>query len=166
MRYYVVNNQEGEETVFDLSGHRKLKGGVVAMNAASAAFGKKSVYVRNLAGNNYISFDNQRWEKLGKIKGLDGLINVTSNLNVYRGFKPSGIMGASAGELVTDMPGKVVKLLTTEGAMVNEGDTLMILEAMKMENEIKAGVSGVVKAVHIKEGQVLEAGTLMIEIEQ
>ena len=64
------------------------------------------------------------------------------------------------------MPGKIVKLMTTKGAMVSEGDTLIILEAMKMENEIKAGMSGVVKAVHVTEGQVLESGYLMIEIEE
>ena len=64
------------------------------------------------------------------------------------------------------MPGKIVKIMTTEGAVVQAGDTLVILEAMKMENELKAGVDGVVKAVHIKEGQVLESGHLMVEIEE
>ena len=64
------------------------------------------------------------------------------------------------------MPGKIVKVLTSEGAVVSEGDTLVILEAMKMENEIKSGIDGVVKSVHVEEGQVLESGYLMIEIEE
>jgi len=87
-------------------------------------------------------------------------------MKVYRGFKPSGLSNANAGELVTDMPGKIVKVLTTIGAVVNQGDTLLILEAMKMENEIKAGCDGVVKSVHVKEGQAIESGHLMIEIEE
>jgi biotin carboxyl carrier protein len=128
------------------------------MQAVSAEFGKKDVFIRQLAGKNYISFDSTTWEKLATVTGENSLTNVTENLNVYRGFKPSGLNSGSAGDLITDMPGKVVKVLTTVGAMVNEGDTLMILEAMKMENEIKAGVSGAVKAVHVKEGDVLDAG--------
>ena len=64
------------------------------------------------------------------------------------------------------MPGKVIKVMTAEGATVQAGDTLVILEAMKMENEVKAGIDGVVKAVHITEGQVLESGFLMIEVEE
>jgi biotin carboxyl carrier protein len=165
MRYYIVNNSEGKEAIFDLTGHKRQSGGIVSMQAVSAEFGKKDVFIRQLAGKNYISFDSTTWEKLATVTGENSLTNVTENLNVYRGFKPSGLNSGSAGDLITDMPGKVVKVLTTVGAMVNEGDTLMILEAMKMENEIKAGVSGAVKAVHVKEGDVLDAGTVMIEIE-
>ena len=106
------------------------------------------------------------WEKAPRISNSKGLVNVNESLKVYRGFKPSGLGQASAGTLKTDMPGKVVKLLTAEGATVNKGDTLLILEAMKMENEIKAGVDGVVKTVNVSEGQNLESGHVMIEIEE
>ena len=93
------------------------------------------------------------------------MVNINENMKVYRGFKPSGLSNANAGELITDMPGKVVKVLTTEGAVVNQGDTLLILEAMKMENEIKAGLDGLLKPVHVKEGEAIDSGHLMIEIE-
>ena len=63
------------------------------------------------------------------------------------------------------MPGKIVKILTAVGEKVVKGQTLIILEAMKMENEIKCGSSGVVKAIHVKAGDALENGVLMMEVE-
>ena len=162
MRYYIINS-EGKEVSFDLS-HvetlEKTKNFKVSGESVS-----KSFYVRKLAGKSYISEDNKTWRKLPRLNSKSGLINVNETLNVYRGFKPSGLSNANAGDLITDMPGKIIKVMTAEGAVVSEGDTLIILEAMKMENEIKAGVSGVVKSVHVEEGQVLESGHLMIEIE-
>lgn len=165
MKYYIINS-DGREVSFDLSGV-SIKNGVRSYAVTDTnTKSKKEFYVRNLAGKSYISEDSQTWEKLPKLTSKKGLINVNETLNVYQGFKPSGLSQASAGELITDMPGKIVKLMTSEGAMVSEGDTLLILEAMKMENEVKAGVSGIVKAVHVEEGQALESGTLMIEIEE
>ena len=63
------------------------------------------------------------------------------------------------------MPGKVIKIKVKEGDEVKKGDTLLILEAMKMENEIKSGLEGVVKTIHCKEGQALDSGVLMMELE-
>ncbi len=64
------------------------------------------------------------------------------------------------------MPGKIVKLFKKEGDAVTKGETVVILEAMKMENEIKSGATGVIKSINVKEGQALEAGFLMVEIEE
>lgn len=163
MKYYIINS-EGKEVSFDVTSMQKLQGGVVGFNVVTEDKSQKQYYIKNLAGKNYISEDKITWEKAPKISNLRGLVNVNESVKVYRGFKPSGLSNANAGELITDMPGKVVKVLTTEGAVVNQGDTLLILEAMKMENEIKSGVDGVVKAVHVKEGEAIEAGHLMIEV--
>jgi biotin carboxyl carrier protein len=51
------------------------------------------------------------------------------------------------------------------GERVEKGQTLIILEAMKMENEIKCGSAGIVKAIHVKAGDTLENGILMMEVE-
>jgi biotin carboxyl carrier protein len=92
-------------------------------------------------------------------------LNVDRIFGVYRGYKPSGLTDGAEGELKTAMPGKVIKLNVKEGDTVNQGDTLLILEAMKMENEIKASISGTIKSIMVEEGQALESGVLMIEIE-
>lgn len=163
MKYYIINS-EGKEVSFDVTSMQEMQGGVVGFNVTADDKSEKKYFVKNLAGKSYISEDQLNWQKAPKISNLNGLVNVNESMKVYRGFKPSGLSNANAGELVTDMPGKVVKVLTTEGAVVNQGDTLLILEAMKMENEIKAGLDGVVKAVHVTEGEAIEAGHLMIEV--
>lgn len=166
MRYYIINS-DGKEVSFDLSFLKKEFSGSKKFKVTSKEDAvDKTYYVRSLADKLYVSQDEKIWSKLPRVKSKDGLVNVNENINVYRGFKPSGLGNAKAGNLVTEMPGKIVKVMTTEGAMVNEGSTLLILEAMKMENEIKAGVSGVVKAVHVTEGQTIDSGHLMIEIEE
>ena len=63
------------------------------------------------------------------------------------------------------MPGKIVEIRVKTGNPVKEGDLLLIIEAMKMENEIRASGSGKIKKIHVKEGQNVETGTLLLSIE-
>jgi len=63
------------------------------------------------------------------------------------------------------IPGKVVSVNVKEGSKVKEGDTICMLESMKMENPIVAPVSGVVKEIKLSPGQVVEAGKLVAVIE-
>jgi biotin carboxyl carrier protein len=165
MKYYMINS-EGNEVSFDVTGMQEMQGGIIGFSVTTQDKALKQYFIKTVAGKNYISEDKLNWRKAPEIANLKGVVNSNETLSVYRGFKPSGLSNANAGELKTDMPGKIVKVLTTEGAVVNQGDTLLILEAMKMENEIKAGVDGVVKSVFVKEGQTVEAGHLMIEIEE
>jgi glutaconyl-CoA decarboxylase len=62
------------------------------------------------------------------------------------------------------MPGKILKVAVTPGTAVNNGDLLLILEAMKMENEILASVSGTVKEVRTKEGDSVNTGDVLVVI--
>ena len=55
------------------------------------------------------------------------------------------------------MPGKVIKLVAAEGAAVKAGDVLLILEAMKMQNEITADADGTVKKFNVTAGQSVKA---------
>ncbi len=68
-------------------------------------------------------------------------------------------VAAGAGEHSIDapMPGKVVKLVASEGAAVKAGDVLLILEAMKMQNEITADADGTVKKFNVAAGQSVKA---------
>ena len=72
----------------------------------------------------------------------------------------------SAGEgLVTaPMPGKVLRVLVKEGESVKTGQGLLVLEAMKMENEIPAPRDGVVRKIYVKEGDTVNTGDPLIEI--
>jgi len=64
-----------------------------------------------------------------------------------------------------EMPGKVVKINVAVGAEVREGQGVVILEAMKMENEIPAPVDGVLREVAVAEGQTVESGQLLFVVE-
>lgn len=73
--------------------------------------------------------------------------------------------GAGAqGRVVTQMPGAVVRVLVAEGDEVHAGDVLIVVEAMKMENEFKAPFDGVVASVPVSAGQAIESGTLLVEL--
>jgi biotin carboxyl carrier protein len=126
---------------------------------------KTTLFLKSVAGKNYFSFDGIGWKKLAALGVNEVLVSHSEMYKVYRGFKPSGLNKGAAGALVTQMPGKVVKLMKKEGDTVTKGETVLILEAMKMENEIKAGADGIIKAINVKEGQALDSGFLMVEIE-
>jgi pyruvate carboxylase subunit B len=68
------------------------------------------------------------------------------------------------GQVTTTMPGNIVDVLVKEGADVAAGDPVLVIEAMKMETEIKAPVSGKVTAVHIQKGDRVTPGDVLVEI--
>jgi biotin carboxyl carrier protein len=72
----------------------------------------------------------------------------------------------SPGEftLTAPMPGKVLQILVDEGGEVREGDSLVILEAMKMENELRAPVSGRVTSIHCRTGTSVEKHDTLVTI--
>ncbi|MBE0645188.1 MAG: hypothetical protein IH600_13985 [Bacteroidetes bacterium] len=66
--------------------------------------------------------------------------------------------------LRSPMPGKISRLLVSEGELIEAGQGVLILEAMKMENEIKAPAAGIVKAVRVSESEAVEKNAILIEI--
>ena len=84
---------------------------------------------------------------------------------------PLDKMGMSAGadekmdSVKAPMPGLVLDILVEAGQAVNKGDNLLILEAMKMENIIKASGNGVVKSININKKDAVEKNQLLIEME-
>ncbi|MBE83447.1 MAG: biotin attachment protein [Gemmatimonadetes bacterium] len=78
---------------------------------------------------------------------------------------PSAAPASGQGQLVhAEMPGKVIRVLATQGSRVNEGDPLLVLEAMKMEMQIASPVSGTVQSVDVSEGDQVAAGATLITI--
>jgi biotin carboxyl carrier protein len=78
----------------------------------------------------------------------------------------SGGHGGAAGQvLVAPMPGKVAHVAVSEGQVVKAGDGLLVIEAMKMENEFRATGPGTVKEVRVQAGQPVNAGDVLLVIE-
>ncbi|HLT40991.1 MAG TPA: biotin/lipoyl-containing protein [Enhygromyxa sp.] len=72
--------------------------------------------------------------------------------------------GSGSGSLAAPMPGRVVKVLVREGESIEHGAPAIIIEAMKMENELHAPTTGVVRSVAVGEGDTVEAGQILCEI--
>ena len=78
----------------------------------------------------------------------------------------SGGMGlGTGGKLLMPMPGKVIKVNVSEGDAVEAGQTLVIIESMKMEQNIKTPVAGTVKKVYVKEGLQVDLEETLLEVE-
>lgn len=73
--------------------------------------------------------------------------------------------GAAERVISTPMPGKVVRLPLKEGDSVSKGDTVIVVSAMKMESEYKSPVDGVIKKIHVQEGQTILGNQPLVEIE-
>ena len=73
--------------------------------------------------------------------------------------------GGVEGVLKTPMPGIIVRVVAEEGTEVQTGDVLVVVEAMKMENEYKSTVAGTVRRVHVEPGQAVEANTTLVTVE-
>ena len=74
-------------------------------------------------------------------------------------------VAVAAGEPVkSPMPGNILKINVTQGQKVNEGDVIMVLEAMKMENEIVATRSGTIAQIAVSKGAVVETGAVLAVI--
>ena len=78
---------------------------------------------------------------------------------------PAAGAALAAGEVIkSPMPGNILKILVSQGQQVKEGETLIILEAMKMENEIVATRAGSVAQIAVSKGQVVETDTPLVVI--
>jgi biotin carboxyl carrier protein len=85
--------------------------------------------------------------------------------SVAKPRRSGGRKKKKSGTVSANIPGKVVTVEVTEGQRVEEGQVILILEAMKMQNEIQAPVSGTVATVHCSEGEAIEANVPLVVIE-
>jgi 3-methylcrotonyl-CoA carboxylase alpha subunit len=81
-----------------------------------------------------------------------------------RDDEPAG-SADSQNSIAAPMPGKVIKVLVTQGDSVEEGAAMIIVEAMKMEHTLRAPINGVVTAIHCEEGQSVDGNIALAEIE-
>ncbi len=80
---------------------------------------------------------------------------------LHESLKAGGGMGAG-DNLASGMPGKIVKIFVKPGDVVKAGDPLLIMEAMKMENEMRAAADVTIKEVLVKAGENVESGATLV----
>ena len=83
----------------------------------------------------------------------------------YQRNRGAGSLAGSGKQVSSPMPGKVVKVLVSEGDPVKKGDTVVIISAMKMESEYKSPADGIVSKVHVHEQETIDSNQVLIEID-
>lgn len=78
--------------------------------------------------------------------------------------RPHGVHLGAAQPVTAPMPATVVKVMVTPGATVSKGDTLLIVEAMKMELPLRAMADGIVAAVRCREGELVQPDAVLVEL--
>lgn len=97
------------------------------------------------------------------LKGLDFICRRRDELNDAKDYSNNESKGNDLS-YYSPMPGKVIKVNVKEGDTVKEGDVLCVVEAMKMENNIKAMTSATVKKVYVDEGEKVDVKNILIEL--
>ena len=114
----------------------------------------------------YITLDGSPEEIL--VETLSEVVptTVAGEVDNQRAAKTSHRPRASReGHVTTSMPGAIVEVLVKVGATVKAGDAVLVIEAMKMENEVPAPVAGIIKAIHVTRGDNVNPDEALIEIE-
>jgi biotin carboxyl carrier protein len=83
----------------------------------------------------------------------------------WRGRRHGALEAEGRQQVVAPMPGKVVRVLVEAGDRVEAGQGLLVVEAMKMQNEIRSPKGGTVERLHVKEGQPVNAGDVLAWVE-
>lgn len=119
---------------------------------------KSDAYCVKVNGKNFnIKFEN---DNKATVNGK------TYDIDIKEGVKtPSSSSTGEVKEVKAALPGNVLRIEANVGDTVNENDVLLVVEAMKMETEIKSPFSGVVKSILVEQGDQIQTGQVLFEVE-
>ena len=124
---------------------------------------RKKVIVDGTEFDVDIEMDGGIWT--ATVEGRTFKIEVPDSGPVVKKKRSQGGKKKKSGTVSANIPGKIVTIEVNEGDVVEEGQVILILEAMKMQNEIQAPISGTVSSVTCEEGQSIEANVPLVVIE-
>lgn len=162
MRYSIsVDGKAYDLEISEIEGHwhcrlngREVSVDFSALNAGTASMliGGKSFEVRrNSSGA--ISIENRRYEV------------AIEDPRSWQGRRRKELLQAGPQRLASSMPGKVVRVLSREGDSVEAGQGIIVVEAMKMQNEIKSAKAGTLRKLLVREGANVNAGEVLAIVE-
>lgn len=153
--------RDGQCVVAEIAGRR------YELQARMSAPGVYLLLAENKVYECRVSRDAVRREKLDVLIGAGSAYTVALNdpkrLRSAIGLRAHA--GDASAQIVAPMPGKVVRVLVEAGAKVEAGQGLIVVEAMKMQNEMKAPRDGIVKTLHAKAGANVNAGDVLAVVE-
>ena len=110
-----------------------------------------------------VEVENGKW--LASVEGRTFEIEIPDSGPVVKKRRAAGGKKKKSGTVSANIPGKIVTIEVEVGQEVTEGQVILILEAMKMQNEIQAPVNGKVVSVNCEEGRSIEANVPLVVIE-
>jgi 3-methylcrotonyl-CoA carboxylase alpha subunit len=127
-----------------------------------------AVRLEKLAASAYVLRIDDRAQPFHCVRE-DDVVHLFWNGAAYRlGIEREGARAtarAPSGSLEAPMPGKVIAVKAVPGQVVAKGDELLVVEAMKMENALRAPRAGVVRAVRARVGDMVQPGLVLVELE-
>lgn len=162
MKYVTIINNEQYEIEIDNDGGILLNGEPRDVDFLNLGGSLYSVITQNKSLEAVIEDEENIIEVM-----MDGRLYETQVLDerALLMAQRRGGLGGGSGEVHSPMPGLIVKVTVEEGQDVEQGTTVVILESMKMQNELKAPISGKIKAIIVAAGQTVNKNDLLIEIE-
>lgn len=143
---------------YSLQGVTTLSGSASVVEIAPGTF---SVLLRNRSFTVHLSRSGDGLEvSSGSETYFLSVLDPRDRLRGGKKAEASGVVNVRA-----HMPGKIIKLLVDAGQSVDAGQGLVVVEAMKMQNELKAPKGGLIKAINIDEGATVAAGESLVVIE-
>lgn len=124
-------------------------------------------FTPNADGGGIVTIDGRRYPVFGARRKDSILVSVGP---ASFEFKPAQAAfrrrarGLAAAEIIAPMPGKVLKVMVNDGDLVEAGQPLVVIEAMKMETTLAAESAAIVKHVRVEEGQTVDHGAVLIEL--
>ena len=112
-----------------------------------------------------VEVENENGKWLATVEGRTFEIEIPDSGPVVKKRRAAGGKKKKSGTVSANIPGKIVTIEVEVGQEVTEGQVILILEAMKMQNEIQAPVNGKVVSVNCEEGQSIEANVPLVVIE-
>lgn len=92
-------------------------------------------------------------------EGADYKTLLTKKFLAHKKYEPEDPL-----RIIAQIPGTIVKIMVKEGQPINPAKCLFIIDAMKMRNKVHASVTGVVRKIHIREGQIVSKNELLLEL--
>jgi len=140
----------------------KLDGREIVLDFALTQKGCGSLLI---AGKSYDVRQESTGAEPGIGVGQDHFGVTVRDPRSLRARRRSATAGDGIKKITAPMPGKVVRILVAAGAEVEAGQSALVIEAMKMQNELKSPKKGILRKITVSEGAAVEAGRILAEVE-
>jgi biotin carboxyl carrier protein len=158
-RNYTVEIEEVDKSVYRVS----VDGNEFMVDGKKTGHTNFSLIVDNRSFE--IAVDHKGDEYRVLVDGRNYRVNLVDERRVRASGGPAAGVLQGRQTVSVPMPGKVIAILVSEGDTVEKGQGLVIVEAMKMENEVRSPIAGEVKEIKVKQGDTVEGGAALLILE-